>query len=287
MSAHISNSSQALYDPEFKFGFEQNFDEPKFQQWIQENWTLSMWFSAIYVICIFSGKHYMDKRERFEIRIGLFLWSFILAVFSIVGAVRTIPEMWHVITQSGIQKSVCDPSYFKGPTAFWVYMFTLSKVYELGDTLFIVLRKQQLIFLHWYHHITVMMYVWHCFTEHTAPGRWFMVMNYTVHSVMYSYYALRAMRIRMPRFISIIVTLMQLAQMVVGVSVCVYSYYIKTSGQSCNQSYNNLTCAFLMYVSYFLLFGHFFYNAYLNKKSVKFQKMANGKTSIPVHKHQD
>ena len=291
MSQDISNASQSqdeiFFDPGFKFGFEKNFDEPEFRLWIQENWTLSMWYSAVYVICIFYGKHYMNKRERFEIRIGLFMWSFILAVFSIFGAVRTIPELWHIISEKGFQHSICDPSYFKGPTAFWAFMFTISKVYELGDTLFIVLRKQQLIFLHWYHHITVLMYVWYSYSDHTAPGRWFMVMNYTVHSLMYTYYALRAMRVRMPRFISIMVTSLQLSQMVWGVSVCILTYFIKTSGQTCQQSYDNLTYGFAMYVSYFVLFGHFFYNAYINNKSVKFQKMANVKTPIPVHQHQD
>ena len=34
-------------------------------------------------------------------------------------------------------------------SSFWSWLFTLSKIPELGDTLFIVLRKQQLIFLHW------------------------------------------------------------------------------------------------------------------------------------------
>jgi hypothetical protein len=34
-------------------------------------------------------------------------------------------------------------------SGFWALMFVLSKVPELGDTIFIVLRKQPLIFLHW------------------------------------------------------------------------------------------------------------------------------------------
>ena len=32
---------------------------------------------------------------------------------------------------------------------YWTFMFVMSKVPELGDTIFIVLRKQPLIFLHW------------------------------------------------------------------------------------------------------------------------------------------
>lgn len=34
-------------------------------------------------------------------------------------------------------------------TAFWGWLMALSKMAELGDTAFIVLRKQPLIFLHW------------------------------------------------------------------------------------------------------------------------------------------
>lgn len=32
---------------------------------------------------------------------------------------------------------------------------------ELGDTLFIVLRKRPLIFLHYYHHVAVLIYTVH------------------------------------------------------------------------------------------------------------------------------
>uniref|UniRef100_A0A1B0D5J0 Elongation of very long chain fatty acids protein n=1 Tax=Phlebotomus papatasi TaxID=29031 RepID=A0A1B0D5J0_PHLPP len=101
-------------------------------------------------------------------------------------------------------------------SGFWTWLFVLSKLPELGDTIFIVLRKQPLIFLHWYHHITVLMYSWFSYTEYTASARWFIVMNYCVHSLMYSYYALRAMRFHPPRFISMLITTLQLTQMVIG-----------------------------------------------------------------------
>ena len=45
-----------------------------------------------------------------------------------------------------------------------------------------------------YHHLTVMCYGFYTFSVFPSTGRWFMVMNYYVHSIMYSYYALRAMR---------------------------------------------------------------------------------------------
>ena len=251
------------------FEFEKNFDEESFMQWMLQNWTLSFWYSALYVILIFGVKYYMGKRPRFEIRQALALWSTILGVFSILGAIRTIPELVYVIRKYGWEFSLCNPSYFNGPTGFWAFMFTISKVYELGDTLFIVLRKQQLIFLHWYHHVSTLIYVWYSYPAHLGPGRYFMVMNYTVHSFMYTYYAFRAMRFKIPRVLMVGITSMQITQMVLGTTVNVWTYHIKNRGDFCQQSYENLKYSLMMYFSYFVLFSYFFYNAYMTRKMPK------------------
>ncbi len=220
----------------------------------------------MYVVLIFGGKYYMQQRPRFEIRPALALWSAILAVFSIFGAIRTVPETIYVLHKYGWEFSVCNTSYVHyGPTGFWTFMFVISKVYELGDTIFIVLRKQPLIFLHWYHHITTLVYVWYSYPQHIGAGRWFIVMNYTIHSFMYTYYAFKAMRFQIPRFVSMVITSLQIVQMIVGTAVVLSAYHYKTQGHACQASYENLRYSFLMYFSYIVLFSYFFYNAYINK----------------------
>lgn len=156
-------------------------------------------------------------------------------------------------------------------SGFWTWLFVLSKLPELGDTLFIVLRKQPLIFLHWYHHITVLIYSWFSYTEYTASARWFIVMNYCVHSIMYSYYALRAMKFSPPRFISMIITSLQLTQMVIGCAINIWAHgFLKTAGRNaCNISPINIKLSIAMYFSYFVLFAQFFYKAYLSNSAKK------------------
>jgi len=262
------------------FPFERQFSEPSFSAWMAENYTLCLWYSALYVVTIFGGKYYMESRPKFELRPALALWSGILGIFSIFGAIRTIPEWWYVISNHGLQYSVCNPSYFQGPTGFWAFMFTISKVYELGDTIFIVLRKQQLIFLHWYHHIATLIYVWFSYSDHLGPGRWFMVMNYTVHAFMYSYYALKALRISIPRPLAMTITSLQIVQMIVGTAVNVWAYQIKSRGDYCSAGLQNLRYALFMYASYLILFSYFFYNAYLAPKT---QKSVISKEDVKKH----
>ncbi|CAL8097229.1 unnamed protein product [Orchesella dallaii] len=144
---------------------------------------------------------------------------------------------------------------------------TMSKSVELGDTVFIVLRKQPLRFLHWYHHVTVFIYTWVTYEDYEPSLRWFMTMNMFVHAVMYTYYALKAMKIRVSRNWAMLVTVLQLSQMVVGVYINVYSLWIKRNGMDCVRRNEVIQLALTMYASYFVLFANFFYNSYLKHSS--------------------
>jgi elongation of very long chain fatty acids protein 6 len=148
-------------------------------------------------------------------------------------------------------------------SGFWTWMFVLSKLPELGDTVFIVLRKQPLIFLHWYHHITVLLYSWFSYAEYTSSARWYVVMNYIVHSIMYTYYALRAMGYRPPKQFAMFITASQLSQMVVGCLVNYWAYHYLQNGEECHISLTNIKLSFTMYLSYAMLFARFFHKSYL------------------------
>lgn len=132
----------------------------------------------------------------------------------------------------------------------------------VGDTAFVVLRKQKLLFLHWYHHITVLLYSWYSYKDMVAGGGWFMTMNYAVHALMYSYYAARAASLRVPRSFAMLITSAQIAQMTMGLTVSALVYHWMHGGD-CPSRLDNITWAALMYLSYLLLFSNFFYHTYL------------------------
>ena len=217
---------------------------------------VSVILSAIYVVLIFAGQSYMKNRPGFVLRIPLISWNILLTVFSVAGAIRTIPELVTGISDQGWRYSVCDSSFYDGQTGIWAYAFVLSKAYELGDTAFIVLRKQPLILLHWYHHITVFMYCFYSYPEQISSGRWFMVMNYVIHSLMYAYFTARALKIHVPKLVNMVITSLQIVQMVMGMTVAGNVIYYKSQGFDCHQSYMNAFVTILMYVSYFMLFIH-------------------------------
>lgn len=251
----------------YMFNFESDFIHQKTRTWMQDNWTLGFYYCGIYMVLIFGLQYLMQNRPKFELRGVLVLWNTLLATFSIIGASRTVPEFIHTLTHHGLYHSVCIPSFIEQDkvSGFWTWMFVLSKLPELGDTIFIVLRKQPLIFLHWYHHITVLLYSWFSYAEYTASARWFIVMNYCVHSIMYSYYALRAMRYNPPRKVAMLITSLQLLQMVVGCAVNLWARQLIQQQQECHVTPMNIKLSVAMYFSYFVLFARFFYKAYMSR----------------------
>merc|ERR1719315_70353 len=85
-----------------------------------------------------------------------------------------------------------------------------------------------------------------------------------VHSIMYSYYALRAMRVKVPTGFAMLITSLQLLQMVVGCAINLMAFNYKSRGVACDVTQTNITWSLLMYFSYFLLFARFFQQAYFS-----------------------
>ncbi|EQC26197.1 hypothetical protein SDRG_15934 [Saprolegnia diclina VS20] len=225
---------------------------------------------AIYCVLCLGGREVMRSRSAFGLQTALALWNLGLATFSIMGAIRTVPFLLNTLAVRGWHHAVCAeamPHYGHGPVSFWVTLFIFSKIPELVDTMFIVLRKKPLIFLHWYHHITVLMFCWHAYANLSPSGLFFVAMNYTVHGVMYFYYFLAAIGIRASwaKFVTII----QLLQMVVGVAVCASGVYYVKAGVTCELDRENLKWGILMYSSYFALFLKFFLERYFFKAPAK------------------
>ena len=266
----MDDKKVSMFEPTFRslyaFDFERNFNSRDAIQWTVENRKLSVMLAVVYVAVIFGLKRFMRHREKLSLRLPLTLWSGALAAFSIAAALRFIPESLYVINNHSWEDSVCVPTVYFGDTGIWAFLFVISKVLEFGDTLFIVLRKQPLIFLHWYHHSTVLVWSWFIYAYVQAPGRWYACINFLVHSFMYSYYFLRALRVRMPRVVSVFVTSIQIAQMAFGIYVNLTAKWVLDRGDECHVTYENVIYSLLVYASYFLLFGFFFYNSYMKPK---------------------
>ncbi|VDM45793.1 unnamed protein product, partial [Toxocara canis] len=254
---------QLLQFYRFALPFERIDDHIGSTHRLQRHWHHSITISIFYFIVIKLIQRLMRNREPFNLRRPLFMWNASLAIFSFFGFIRFAEEVFYSVTTLGMYKSLCYTIHTNGVAAFWALLFACSKVVELGDTLFIVLRKKPLIFLHYYHHVAVLICAAHAGAEHAAPGRFFVCMNYFVHSIMYTYYASTAYGFRPSRIMAMTLTTLQIVQMIGGLTIVYLVYNIKTKTDlPCQQSMGNLTLSFIIYITFAALFIQFYIKSY-------------------------
>lgn len=268
----------------FELPVEKNFTPEYLTNFAANNYPLCFGLVAAYLIFISAGSLIMNKFKPFDLRLSLAAWNAFLCIFSFIGMCRTVPYLASMLLTQNYKDTVCTnpiDSWGSGPTGMWVMLFIFSKVPELIDTVFIVLRKKPLIFLHWYHHVTVLLFCWNAYATLAGSGLYFVAMNYTVHALMYGYYCLQALNCCPKSFPTILITLMQIAQMFVGTGVCISCWYYLLSATegsvSCSNDLSNLIAGGLMYGSYLYLFVEFAVGRYGPGKKSKKSKDAAAK----------
>lgn len=251
------------------------FNGNAWTDWTNEHWFVPWACITAYVACLYFIPIIMKNREPLKLRTAKTIWNFTLSTFSVCGFCATsyhlLFDKYGGILTAGLEPSICmhASNYGCGLSGLATAAFIYSKCFELIDTIFILLAKREPIFLHWYHHITVLAFCWYAYAVRASNGIYFAVVNYGVHAIMYFYYGMTQLSPRTRKMVlpyAFYITLAQLSQMAFGLMIVGLTVYYKYQRRPCYTFPHVNLFAIFMYASYFVLFLEIFLRRYVFAK---------------------
>ncbi|KAG5509727.1 hypothetical protein GH5_05590 [Leishmania sp. Ghana 2012 LV757] len=278
-----------------------HFEGGKAHQWMCASPHIPFLVAASYVLLVHAGPRLLSRLLGGKPMSGLTpivaMWNLFFSIASAIGFCYCAPFLFQVLTMTsrelpglapkkdrrtgewdhhphvrgGLYTSLCywNRNIFEdGATAFWLLTFNLSKIFELMDTVFLLLKHKPVPFIHWYHHTSVVLFCWHAHVSGISNGLGFAVMNMWVHSIMYFYYFMCACGQRkLVRPFASMVTLLQILQMFAGMALILYTAHLYwTHPGGCDTSASSLAFGAAMYSSYIVLFVKLFRDNYVLAK---------------------
>jgi len=146
--------------------------------------------------------------------------------------------------------------------AYTAYFFMFSKIIELLDTVFFVLRKKmnQVTTLHvWHHSFMVISYYWGIKHYPGGHGSFVGFLNSGIHVIMYSYYLLSALGPWIQRYLwwKRYLTTLQMVQF-----TAIFVHSMQLLFVKCNVPPALIAYTMFNTVVFFILFRNFFVQAY-------------------------
>ncbi|XP_069704920.1 very long chain fatty acid elongase 7-like [Periplaneta americana] len=228
-------------------------------------WPIISILSAYLLFVLKIGPQFMANRKPYNLQPLIVVYNLFLVLFS--GFLSIWPffngvATWYI--------NDCHPKEKQPIRIFYLatvfgYLFFLSKIVELADTVFFVLRKKdsQISFLHLYHHTLTLIYSWvHMNYIPGAQGVIVAYLNSVAHVFMYTYYMLSAMGPRLRKYLwwKKYITWIQLIQFCL-----MLSYMIGSLAFDCDQP-KGLSIYFIFISGVFLcLFSNFYRKTYTKK----------------------
>ncbi|WWD18240.1 hypothetical protein CI109_102690 [Kwoniella shandongensis] len=141
-----------------------------------------------YLLIIFGGRELMKSRKPFKLTVPFQVHNVYLTLGSGLLLALMIEEILPLFLKHGFFWSICNPKAFT-PRLVTYYMINYYiKYVELIDTVFLVLKKKPLAFLHVFHHAATAIL---CYTQLQGETsvQWVVItLNLLVHVIMYYYY---------------------------------------------------------------------------------------------------
>jgi hypothetical protein len=197
------------------------------------------------------------------------LHNVILIVFSGTVMLKATPVVFGWGQKHGFLAAYCDADksmWSEGGFGYWATIFYLSKYYEFVDTWLIVCKVDSWTgkravpsLLQTYHHAGIALTMYGSTVSQSAWIAWVVVMNSTVHTIMYTYFLASTFGYRSP--LAKYLTSMQLLQFLTGITMTCGVHYM---GNACDSQASRYTLAGIQIyaVGLVILFGSFYKKKY-------------------------
>lgn len=213
------------------------------------------------------GPQYMENKKPYVLKEVLILYNLAMTIFNAYLFRMLTPAFSYPI------QYFCMPHPNKNALEItrilydgcWYYL--MSKIVELADTVFFVLRKKQsqVSTLHVFHHANMVFNSW-IFLKYlrTEQGVVVGVLNTFVHIVMYFYYFLAALGPRVQKYLwwKKYITLMQMVQFLI-----IFLYLATLLAMDCEVHRGLSVYMAIHTVIFIVMFSDFYKKAYLAGKS--------------------
>lgn len=148
--------------------------------------------------------------------------NIMLCMFSFLTFINTFPALLNFYAHNPLHVAIVDPhKELAQKLHFWIWIFYISKIYEIMDSFILHWNKKQTSFLQMYHHAGAIICCWMLTTCGSHLPWIFVVLNSFIHTLMYFYYLLMTVKIKVPRILKQSITRMQMVQFVTGTFIVV------------------------------------------------------------------
>ncbi|WFD20282.1 very-long-chain 3-oxoacyl-CoA synthase [Malassezia caprae] len=181
--------------------------------------------STLYVVVVIGGQALMRPFSPVPARLvkwPFFFHNLLLSLASLLLLVLYLEKEFGFIGKHGVHDALCYGPHFHDVEMYHIINYYF-KYWEFMDTVFLVIKKKKLMFLHVYHHMATAALCYSQIVNETTLSWVIIALNLAVHVIMYGYYAMASVGIRCPwkKWI----TTGQIVQFVIDVAVCVYGIY--------------------------------------------------------------
>jgi hypothetical protein len=239
-----------------------------------------------YLATIYFLQQWMKDRKPYSLKTFVLLHNVFLCALSAAMMTGIVFELLLVLRNTRFADIdnvfLCDQlgTLSEGRLIWWFYLFHLSKVYEFIDTVILVLKKKEIIFLHIYHHCITFVLTYVMMSNEVAVQWISSLANVMVHTPMYYYYAISTLgyTVWWKKYI----TTMQIIQFVVDTvaNFTAYAYRLYSEvnyGTTCSGPWGPWLFGQVVLVSFLVLFILFYRKTYNAKPAAKEGEKENPK----------